>query len=279
MGARIVKRQIIFPLAIWLFFMAIALSLGFTVHIFYLFNFAYIGTCVAIGLFFHMNKFKHARRIVLFAVGLYMFVYLGIISNENMQIEGFWILLFNGVFYAAVLHYAIAKIFGPLLFGRAWCGYACWTAMILELLPYKAPRNPRKKIAFIRYIVFLASLAVGLTFFLLRVPYMGNIMFWCFITGNIIYYGVGIMLAFAFKDNRAFCKYICPITVFLKPASYFSLLRVKCDIGKCVSCNKCKKVCPMDVDMTSNSRKRLNGTDCILCLNCIEVCPGKALHN
>ena len=60
--------------------------------------------------------------------------------------------------------------------------------------------------------------------------YVGNIekiMFWAFIIGNILYYTVGIILAFAFKDNRAFCKYICPITVFMKPMSYFSLLRIE----------------------------------------------------
>lgn len=33
--------------------------------------------------------------------------------------------------------------------------------------------------------------------------------------------------AFACKDNRAFCKYLCPITVFLKLMRYFSLLRVQ----------------------------------------------------
>lgn len=49
-----------------------------------------------------------------------------------MQIEGFWYYLFSGVVGAGVLHYLIAKIFGPLLFGRGWCGYACWTAMILS---------------------------------------------------------------------------------------------------------------------------------------------------
>ena len=32
---------------------------------------------------------------------------------------------------------------------------------------------------------------------------------------------------FACKDNRALCKCLCPITVFLKPMSYFSLLRVQ----------------------------------------------------
>ena len=33
-------------------------------------------------------------------------------------------------------------------------------------------------------------------------------MFVSFIIGNIIYYTLGILLAFIFKDNRAFCKYI-----------------------------------------------------------------------
>ena len=88
---------------------------------------------------------------------------------------------------------------------------------------------------------------------------------------------LGIALAFAFKDNRAFCKYICPITVFLKPMSYFSLFRVKCDTSKCISCGKCKRVCPMDVDVTDNSRKRENGTECILCMECVRNCPKGAL--
>ena len=273
------KKQIIFPLLIWLFFITIALSLGLTIDLFFLFNFTYIGTCAAVGIFLHMRKFKYARQMVLFAIGLYMFVYLGLASNENMQIEGFWVFLLNGLFTSAVLHNAIAKIIGPLLFGRAWCGYACWTAMILELLPYKVPQNPRKRIGYIRYIVFMVSLILGVIFFLKQVPPMGNSMFWSFIAGNILYYGIGIALAFVLKDNRAFCKYVCPVTVFLKPASYFSLFRVKIDTEKCISCNKCKKACPMDVDMTDNSRKRLNGTECILCMNCIEECPQKALHN
>jgi polyferredoxin len=41
----------------------------------------------------------------------------------------------------AVIHYMIAKIFGPVLFGRLWCGWACWTVMVLDLLPFKRPRG------------------------------------------------------------------------------------------------------------------------------------------
>ena len=97
-------------------------------------------------------------------------------------------------------------------------------------------------------------------------------------TGNILYYAGGIALAFIFKDNRAFCKYLCPITVFLKPMSYFSLLRVHCDESKCVQCGKCLKVCPMNVEVNKESRKRKNATECILCYACTKVCPKKALH-
>lgn len=267
------------PLGLWLLFEAIAVTLWLTLDdLFYLFNFTYIGSCLALGIFLYMKKFRYARHVVQFAVGLYMLVYLGLISHENMQLEGFWYFLFLGVFEAAVIHYAVAKIFGPLLFGRGWCGYACWTAMVLDLLPYKIPRRPRKRIGFIRYLVFSASLLFVVALFLLRVPRMPEILFGSFIVGNVLYYGVGIALAFAFRDNRAFCKYICPITVFLKPASYFSLTRVKNDEEKCIACGKCRRICPMDVDMTDNSRKRLNGTECILCTQCIQECPQNALH-
>ena len=52
---------------------------------------------------------------------------------------------------------------------------------------------------------------------------------WYTLIGNAVYYAVGIALAFAFRDNRAFCKYLCPITIFLKASSRFSLMRVEAD--------------------------------------------------
>lgn len=259
-------------------FEIVAFSLWLTKdNLFYLFNFSYIGISIAVGLLLFIRKHKHARRVTQLLVGLYMLIYLGLICNENMQIEGFWYYLFRGVFEAATIHYAVAKIFGPLIFGRGFCGYACWTAMVLDFLPHKIPEKPRLKIGWIRYVTFVISLVFVSALFLAQVGNIEKIMFIAFIIGNIIYYVVGITLAFAFKDNRAFCKYICPITVFLKPMSYFSLLRIKCDKNKCISCGKCKSVCPMDVDITDNSRKRKNGTECILCFECSKNCPKDAL--
>ena len=246
-------------------------------NLFYLFNFTYIGMSIALGIFLYTRKVKYARRVVQFLVGSYMLIYLGLMCNENMQIEGFWYYLFTGVFEAATIHYAVAKIFGPLVFGRGWCGYACWTAMILDLLPYKVPEKPRKKLNGLRYVTFAGSFLFVSSLFFLKAGNLESIMFWCFLIGNVLYYIIGIGMAYAMKDNRAFCKYVCPITVFLKPMSYFSRIRIQCDESVCVSCGKCKKVCPMDVDMTNNSKNRMNGTECILCMECVEQCPKGAL--
>lgn len=271
-------KKYIMPIFMFLVFESVAVTLWLTKdNLFYLLNFSYIGCSIALGLTLFIRKYKHARRVTQLLVGAYMLLYLGLISRENMQIEGFWYFLFTGVFEAATIHYAVAKIFGPLVFGRGWCGYACWTAMVLDFLPYKVPEQPRKKIGWIRYVVFAASLVFVAALFLAHVGHIETIMFWAFIAGNLLYYAVGIVLAFVCKDNRAFCKYICPITVFMKPMSYFPLFRIKCDKSKCISCGRCKKVCPMEVDVTDNSRNRKNGTDCILCFECAKVCPKSAL--
>lgn len=267
-----------FPLILLAIFWAIAITLTIALDkIFYLFNFGYIGLVLSIGIALYENKVKHARIFVEIAVGLYLLVGVGLLGHENLQIEGFWYFLFLGVFSGATIHYAIAKIFGPFVFGRGWCGYACWTVMVLDLLPYKQPVNPRKRFGWIRIVVLVGSFVLVAALLATQVPNLENLMFLFFIVGNVLYYAIGIVLAFALKDNRAFCKYVCPIAILMKPGAYCSLMRVTCDEEKCISCNKCRKVCPMNVDMLDPKRSRMNGTECILCLECVNACSTKAL--
>ena len=273
-------RKYVPSILLFLLFEIVAVTLWIAKdNLFYLLNFSYIGSCLALGTVLFTAGKHYARHFVQLAVGSYMLLYLGILSRENMQIEGFWYYLYLGSFEAATIHYAVAKIFGPLLLGRGWCGYACWTAMVLDFLPYKQPVKPRKeKWGILRYVMFVLSLTLVSGLFLIKAAHLEQIMFGLFLAGNVLYYTSGIALAFAFKDNRAFCKYLCPVTVFLKPMSYFSLLRVHCDESKCVQCGKCLRVCPMNVEVNEESRKRKRGTECILCYECTKVCPAKALH-
>ena len=140
-----------------------------------------------------------------------------------------------------------------ILLGRFICGFLCpfgWFQELLHKIPTKKLSTKRLKLlTYLKYAVLLVMV------FLLP----------AFLVNDV---GMG---------DPFFCKYLCPVTVFLKPMSYFSLLRVTCDKEKCISCGKCRQVCPMNVDMTDNSRKRLNGTECILCMECVKTCPRKAL--
>jgi hypothetical protein len=102
-------KKYIYPLIIWLIFEIVAVSLWLKKdNLFYLLNFSYIGTAIALGVYLFINNYRYARPVVQLLVGTYMLVYLGLICRENMQIEGFWYYLFLGVFEAAVIHYAVA---------------------------------------------------------------------------------------------------------------------------------------------------------------------------
>jgi len=281
MEAYIKIKRFILSGIIFLIFESIAIILWIVSgNIFYLFNFTYIGFFVSLGIGLLIAKYKNARIFIQFFIGLYMLIFLGIIKHENMQIEGFFYYMAIGVFEAAAIHYLVAKIAGPLVFGRGWCGYACWTAMILDLLPWKIPqKQPVKNLGLLRIVIFAISLIYFLIVFVRYRLNIEQIMYISFIAGNVIYYSIGILFAYLFKDNRAFCKYFCPITVFLKPASHFALIRRKVNHEKCIGCNKCKKICPMGVDMLDNRLSRKNGTECIQCMKCVIECPRQALSS
>ena len=115
-----VFRKYIASLLLFLLFETVAIALWKAKgNLFYLLNFSYIGGCLALGTALFTAGKRYARHFVQLAVGSYMLLYLGVISCENMQIEGFWYYLFLGVFEAATIHYAVAKIFGPLFFNPA----------------------------------------------------------------------------------------------------------------------------------------------------------------
>lgn len=258
-----------------------------TGDIFYLFNFLYIGAAIGVGIGVYSalprKKKPLGRKLTLFLIGGYLFVFLGLLKFENLQIEGFFFYLLAGFFSGSVIHYMVAKIFGPILFGRAWCSWACWTAMILDLLPYErsSGRIPGKW-GGLRYIHFILSLSIVLLLWFgsgYRVESRSITELYWLLAGNAIYYATGITLAFWLKDNRAFCKYVCPITTILKFTTRFSLLKIRGDSEKCTGCGACTETCPMDIRIPDYVKMgfRVLSTECILCQTCVNTCPTGAL--
>ena len=273
------------PLIIFLTFWAIAIVLWQTKgSIFFLFNFGYIGTAIGVGIGLYVllprKKKPSGRRLAQLLIGIYMLGFLGTIKFENMQLEGFLFYLLSGFFAGSVIHYLVAKILGPVLFGRGFCGWACWTAMVLDFLPYKRNKTGRvaDKWESLRYIHFALSLLLVLLLWFVYhyrpIPMDQSNLAWL-VGGNTFYYVSAIILAFTLKDNRAFCKYLCPITAIFKITSRFSFMKIEGNKEKCTQCGACNKACPMDINIMEyvNNGERVLSTECIFCLTCTTVCP------
>jgi polyferredoxin len=250
--------------------------------------FAYLGAALGVGVgiyaALHEARRPMGRRLVLFLVGsglLAAGVARAYYDATPVQIEGLFFELAAGVFHAALLHYLLAKIAGPLIFGRIYCGWACWTAMVLDLLPFKrSPGRLPPVWGRMRYAhIALSGALVALLWygFAYRLDAAGALAW--FLVGNALYYAVGVALAFALRDNRAFCKYLCPAGAIAKLPTRAALLRVGGSLERCNDEDECVAICPMDIRVTDYLKQgaRITSTECILCQACMNVCPESLL--
>ena len=238
------------------------------------------------------------RRITILMISPVFLLFLGVMQRENLQLEEnvFYILLFisTGLFTRVLVHYAIAKIIGPLIWGRGFCGWACWTAAILEWLPIKENRKIPAKYTRMRYLVFIVSILIPVIFILLGYDWQTNhinedggivqggkpgALIW-FLAGNGLYYLVAVILAFKFRKKRAFCKIACPVSLVMKAQTSIALIRVSPSGNECTSCGSCNRSCPMDVDVVNyiSKGKKISSGECILCRKCADICPQAAIR-
>jgi len=280
----------------------IGLLLGFVLGWWgFLIIFPWIGGWITIGnLIAIRQKGKDkdlGRRISILMISPVFLVFLGIMQRENLQLEEtvFYTLFFitSGIFTRVLYHYAIAKIIGPFIWGRGFCGWACWTAAILEWLPIKDNHPVPVKYTRIRYLVFMVSILIPMMFVLLGYDWFTNHIYedgkvistgkpgaliW-FLAGNGIYYFVAILLAFKFKKKRAFCKIACPVSLVMKAQTTIALVNKRPSGEECISCKACNVNCPMDVDVMSyiSKGRKVSSSECILCGKCGNVCSQKAI--
>ncbi|MEN6327436.1 MAG: 4Fe-4S dicluster domain-containing protein [Syntrophomonas sp.] len=268
--------------------------------------FAPVGASISLGFFINASdKVKDkdlGRKVSLSLVALDLLVFLGFMQHENLQLEEtvFYAAYFinTGIFARVLIHYAIAKVFGPLVWGRGYCGWGCYTAAVLEWLPIKENRAIPAKYTYIRIPVFILSILIPFLVIQSGYDYLSNQIhgpsygydgfpfqeykvdqFIWFLVGNIIYYITAVALAFKFQKKRAFCKICCPVSLVMKAQTRISLLKRKPSGIECIECGKCNKNCPMDVDVMSyiSQGKRIASSECILCGICAKVCPVQAI--
>ena len=188
-----------------------------------------------------------------------------------------------------------------VLLGRFICGFLCpfgWFQELLHKIPTKKLSTKKlKPLNCIKYAVLLFTVVL-LPMLITNDVGMGDPFFCKYLCpqgvlegaiplaavnsgiraalGALFSWKLGILITVIVLSvlfYRPFCKWLCPLGAFYALLNKVSLLGMKVDKHKCVSCGKCAQVCRMDVDVT----KTPDHTECIRCGMCVHACPTKAV--
>jgi ferredoxin-type protein NapH len=185
-----------------------------------------------------------------------------------------------------------------IFLGRIFCGWICPGGAIQHFVE---PINPKpiisKKVRLIKYfLIWLPWLSGLISLFLFR-PGNYTIDFF-FLTHNgvslagdsshfIVFYFVVllfVLLPVLYGKSTA-CHSICWMAPFQVIGSFLGRviglpqLHVKAKPELCISCSLCNRSCPMSISVQKETLDHgcIKNLDCILCGQCVDICPKKVL--
>lgn len=188
-----------------------------------------------------------------------------------------------------------------VLLGRFVCGFLCpfgWLQELLHKIPGKKLSTKRlRPLRYLKYIVLLLTVIL-LPALLVNDVGMGDPYFCKYLCpqgvlegaiplaivdsgirsalGTLFTWKLAVLIAVVVLSvlfYRPFCKWVCPLGAFYALMNKVSLLGIKVDQHRCISCGACAKTCKMDVKVTESP----NHPECIRCGKCIRVCPTDAI--
>lgn len=182
-----------------------------------------------------------------------------------------------------------------LFLGRAFCGWVCPAGGLQECCVLASDRRAKggwlnwiKYLIWVPWISIIAIAAVNAGG-LKKIDFLYQTKYGISISepkAYIIFYAVILLIVImAFTSGRrSFCHYVCWMAPFMiigskiKNKLGYPSLHLKGDKDKCIGCSSCTKKCPMSLEvMDMVQRSDMQNTECILCGECIDACPKKAI--
>ena len=193
-------------------------------------------------------------------------------------------------------------VFGSI-FGRFVCGWLCPFGLFQDLL-HKIPLFQKRKrlpgheiLKYGKYVMLIGLAILGSSILFtgfVKVPAFckyvcpsGTLMGALPLmlananlraqAGGLFWWKVAILIIIVLlsvKIYRPFCQYLCPLGAIYGWFNKFSLVQVKWEKEKCISCGKCQNACPVDLKPEEISVS----PECIKCGKCATVCPANCVR-
>lgn len=232
---------------------------------------------------------QKTRRIIIY-ISLLLFPVTLNYMSPVVSVAG----AFSGIIAGSVLLFT-AQFLSGIFFGRIWCGWLCPIAGLSELGATINNRNVSvKRLRIIRYGIFAIWFGVLVAGFVLAGGINGvdplhltdkivsvdePVKFFIYYIVLLIFFLLTVTIG-----KRGACHTICWMAPFMAAGYqvgrtlHLPQLRIQGDYNLCIRCGQCNRKCPMSIDV----REQVKGggvvvSDCILCCECVDTCPKKAL--
>ncbi|GBE13984.1 MAG TPA: 4Fe-4S binding protein [Proteobacteria bacterium] len=175
--------------------------------------------------------------------------------------------------------------------GRMACGTLCPFGFLQDLL-YKFRSFKIRIPSWMTYLKYasLVGLAIIIPFYTLQ-PWFSKLcpvgtliggLPWVTINPEIramihelFWVKIAILIAvvsLAAVAKRPFCRVACPLGAIYSLFNRISILRLAWNEAECSHCDKCTRICPMDIPIYKDA----NNHNCIRCLDCTQ-CPAVSI--
>lgn len=172
-----------------------------------------------------------------------------------------------------------------ILGGTYYCGWACPFGTVQEMMgklarvchikQRKVPKALHKYLKYSRYIILLlvTLLTSNIIFTLMSFEPRNTLL--SLLTGNLPTLLSGVVICVFLLSSlfyeRLYCNYLCYEGAKYGLISSIRPFTIHRNETSCISCDKCNKVCPMNIDVSKI--KTLRSTQCINCFKCVDTCP------